>query len=82
MRRKKLLNKLADFLDMKGRKQRKHRDDLNALLIRLKKKKVDLEQELLQEKDGHKQKRLGKELDIVKAQYAKGLKALQDLETL
>ncbi|MGB5259538.1 MAG: hypothetical protein WBO34_03335 [Gammaproteobacteria bacterium] len=82
MKRKKLLNKLADLLDMKGRKQRKHRDELNVLLIKLKKKKVDLKQELRQETDGHRQKRLEKELDIVEAQYVKGLEALQDLKTL
>lgn len=80
MKRKKLLNKLAGFLDMKARKQRKHYDDLDALLIKLKKKQSDLEKELLQQKDGHKQKRLKKELDIVKAQYAKGMKTLQELE--
>lgn len=80
MKRKKLLNKLAGFLDMKERKQRKHHDDLEALLIKLKKKQADLEEELLLHKDGHKQKRLNKELDIVKAQYAKGMKALQELE--
>jgi hypothetical protein len=82
MKRKKLLNKLAEFLDMKGRKQRKHHDDLEVLLIKLKKKEADLEKELLLEKDGHKQKRLNKELDIVKAQYAKGRKTLQQLVTL
>ena len=82
MKRKKLLNKLAGFLDMKARKQRKHHDDLEALLIKLKKKQADLEKELLLQKDGHKQKRLNKELDIVKAQYAKGMKALQELEKL
>ncbi len=82
MKRKKLLNKLAGFLDMKGRKQRKHHDDLEALLIKLKKKQADLEKKLLLQKDGHKQKRLNKELDIVKAQYAKGMKALQELEKL
>jgi len=82
MKRKKLLNKLAGFLDMKDRKQRKHRDDLNGLLTKLKKKQADLENELLLEKNGHKQNRLRKELEIVKAQYAKGWKALQELETL
>lgn len=82
MKRKKLLNKLAGFLDMKARKQRRHRDELEALLIELEQKKVDLEKKVLLEKDGHKRKRLGKELDIVKAQYAKGEKALRDLETL
>jgi len=82
MKRKKLLNKLAEFLDMKGRKQRKHHDDLEVLLIKLGKKKVDLEKELEQVKDGHKRKRLGKELDIVRAQHAKGEKALRELEAL
>ena len=82
MKRKKLLNKLAGFLDMKGRKQRKHHDELEAILIKLWKKKVDLEKELEQEKDVHKKKRLGKELEIVRAQYAKGEKALRELEVL
>jgi predicted nucleic acid-binding Zn-ribbon protein len=79
MKRKKLLNKLAEFLDMKGRKQRKHRDDLEELLVKLTEKKAGLEKELLREKDGHKRKRLGKELDIIRAQYAKGEQALRDL---
>ena len=52
MKRKKLLNKLAEFLDMKGRKQRKHHDDLEVLLIKLEKKKADLEKELLSRKTG------------------------------
>jgi hypothetical protein len=81
MKRKKLLNKLAGFLDMKERKQRKHHDELEMLLMKLKDKEADLEKEVLLEKDVHKIKRLNKELDIVKAQYAKGMKALQDLET-
>lgn len=82
MKRKKLLNKLAEFLDMKGRKQRKHSDELSALMIKLKKKEVDLENMLLVEKQGHKRKRLNKELDIVRAQYAKGKNTLQELEAL
>ena len=79
MKRKKLLNKLAEFLDMKGRKQRKHRDDLEELLVKLTEKKAGLEKEMLREKDGHKRKRLGKELDIIRAQYAKGEQALRDI---
>ncbi|NNJ93417.1 MAG: hypothetical protein HKP57_01560 [Halobacteria archaeon] len=82
MKRKKLLNKLAEFLDMKGRKQRKHSHDLEVLLMKLTEKKADLEKKILLEKDGHKRKRLGKELEIVKAQYAKGEKALRELEVL
>lgn len=81
MKRKKLLNKLAEFLDMKKRKQSRHHDDLELLLIKLKKKMADLEDRQLEEKDGHKRRRLEKELDIVKAQYDKGQVALQELKT-
>lgn len=79
MKRKKLLNKIAGFLHMEERKQHKHRDELEVLLKKLKKKKVELEERVLSEDDNHKRKRLGKELEIVKAQREKGLKALQDL---
>jgi len=79
MKRKKLLKSLAKLLDMEGRKQRKHRDELKALLKELKKKKVELEQKMLLEKDERKLNRLGKELEIINAQRLKGLKALQDL---
>jgi predicted nucleic acid-binding Zn-ribbon protein len=79
MKRKKLLKSLARLLDMEGRKQRKHRDELKALLKELKKKKVELEQKMLHEKDERKLNRLGKELEIINAQRLKGLKALQDL---
>jgi len=82
MKRRKLLTKLAEFLDMKGRKQHKHRDDLSVLMIKLKKKEVDLENMLLLEKEGRKRKRLNKELDIVRAHYAKGKKTLRELEAL
>ena len=80
MKRRKLLKKLADLLGTEGRKQRKHRDDLETLLRKLKKKEVELEIEFRKEKDKRKAKRLGKELEIVKAQRAKGVKTLQELE--
>jgi len=79
MKRKKLLKTLANFLDMDGRKQRKHSDELKALLKKLREKKVELEEKMLLEKDERKSKRLGKELEIINAQRLKGLKALQDL---
>jgi hypothetical protein len=80
MKRKKLLRKLADILGTEGRKQRKHSDELKALLRKLKKKEVELEIEMRREKDERKQKRLGKELEIVKAQRAKGVKTLKEIE--
>lgn len=79
MKRKKLLKTLAKVLDMEGRNQRKHRDELKALLKRLKAKKVELEQKMALEKDERKRKRLSKEIEIIDAQRLKGLKALQDL---
>ena len=82
MKRTKLLKSLARVLDMDGRKQRKHRDELKALLKELKKKKVELEQKMLLEEDERKLNRLGKELEIINAQRLKGLKALQELMKL
>ena len=79
MKRKKLLKTLAKVLDMEGRNQRKHRDELKALLKRLKAKKVELEQKMALEKDERKRKRLSKEIEIIDAQRLKGLKALQNL---
>ena len=76
MKRKKLFKSLARVVDMEGRK---HRDELKALLKELKKKKVELEQKMLHEKDERKLNRLGKELEIINAQRLKGLKTLQDL---
>jgi len=79
MKRKKLINKLTKFLDMGGRKQRKHREELNVLLEKLEQKKHELEQKMLSENDKRKRIRLGKELEIIKAQREKGTKALQNL---
>jgi predicted nucleic acid-binding Zn-ribbon protein len=80
MKRKKLLKTLADLLDGEGRKKTKHHDDLEMLLAKLKEKEVKLEEKIAQEKDKRKQKRLSRELEIAKAQYAKGLETLQSLD--
>ena len=64
---------------MEARNQRKHHDELKDLLKQLKQKKVELEEKLQHEKDERKRKRLGKELEIIRAQREKGLEALQDL---
>ena len=80
MKRKKLLKKLADVLDKKGRKMREHRAELEELLHNLKDKETRLEQIIEAEKDKHKRKRLSKEIEVVRAQHAKGTKALHSLE--
>ena len=50
------------------------------LLAKLKEKEVNLEEKIAQEKDERKQKRLSRELEIAKAQYAKGMETLQGLD--
>ncbi len=80
MKRKKLLKTLAELLDRETHKQRKHRDQLEALLARLKSKELELEGKVRAEKDGRKQQRLSMELEIVRAQHAKGVEALQGLD--
>lgn len=80
MKRKKLLKKLTDILGKKDRKMRKHRAELEELLHNLKDKEIRLEQKMEAEKDNHKRKRLSKEIEVVRAQYAKGTKTLHSLE--
>ncbi len=80
MKRKKLLKTLAEFLDSEGRKQRKHRVELETLLAKLEKKQAELEEKIKAEKAGRRQERLKMELGIVKAQHAKGVETLQGLE--
>lgn len=79
MKRKKLFKMLGKVLDMKGHKQRKHQEELEVLLEKLDKKKAELEQKMLLETNKRKLVRLGKELEIIKAQGVKGLLALKEL---
>ena len=80
MKRKKLLKMLTDLMGKKGRKKRRHRAELEDLLDKLQEKELRLDQRINAEKDKQKRKRLVKELEVVKAQRAKGMKVLQDLE--
>ena len=80
MKRKKLLETLTNLLGKEKRRKRRHQAELKKLLKKLKGKEVQLEEKMLVEKDRQKRKRLSKELEIVKAQHAKGLKTLQSLE--
>ena len=70
---------LAKVLNMEGHKQRRHHEELEILLEKLEKKKSELEQKMLVETNERKLTRLGKELEIVKAQHIKGMLAIQDL---
>ncbi len=80
MKRKRLARMLAELLDGDGRKQRIHRYELKRLLKKLTKREIALEQKMHQEQDERKRNRLSKEIDIVNAQYAKGVETLKGLE--
>jgi hypothetical protein len=80
MKRKKLLHKLRDLLDMEGQKQRKHHKELKKLLDKLKEKEHELQQELEDEKSDRKRERLRKEIEIVHAQRKKGLTTLREAQ--
>jgi len=80
MKTKKLLAALGDLLDQKKGKKLKHLDDLKALLAKLEKKKLKLQEEIPLEKDQHKLERLRKELAVIGAKHEKGLKTLRNLE--
>lgn len=80
MKRKKLLRILAELMSKKGRKKREHRAELEDLLDKLREKELRLDQRINAESDKQKRKRLARELEVVKAQRAKGVNALQNLE--
>ena len=80
MKSKKLLAALRDLLDRKKSKRLKHLDELKALLAKLEKKKLKLQERIPLEKNKHKLERLRKELEIIKVQQEKGVKTVQKLE--
>ena len=80
MKRKKLLQELAGWFDMKDRKRRDHEQELETLLQKLKKKEEQLEAKMFREKGERRRKRLKKEIDIIRAQHPKGLDILTNLE--
>ena len=82
MKRRKLLQALSDLLDQKKSRKLKQLDELKLLLAKLEVKRIELKQEIPLEKNKRKRKRLGKELEVIAAQYEKGLKNLKKLEDL
>jgi hypothetical protein len=80
MKTPKLLKKTEELLSAKRSKQRKKVDSLKELLDKLKKKKRKLKDKLEAESDQDDQKRLRKELEVIRAQRHKGLKLLKDLK--
>lgn len=79
MRRKKLLQRLAEFFDMDARDREKRKDELNDLLSRLKQKEVELKAELQNEQDDKLRNEIAQKIDVVHTQRTKGVEMLMSL---
>ncbi len=80
MKLKKQIRKLQDLLNVEAREKLKHRDDLRALLKKMKKKEKSLTERAESEADQEKRDRLVKEIDMLHAQRKKGVMALKELD--
>lgn len=76
MRRKKLLQRLAEFFDMDARDREKRKDELNDLLSRLKQKELELKAELENEQDEKHRSEIAQKIDVVHTQRTKGVEML------
>jgi len=79
MKTKKMLSKLADFLDADRRTQLAERKSMKELLKKLKKKERDLKEKLEQEKDPEKRGEIEAKLRVIYAQRTKGVAILKEL---
>ncbi|TVO75262.1 hypothetical protein [Sedimenticola selenatireducens] len=80
MKRKKLLHKLADYLNLDQRTLKTKREKMKLILKQLRDKERKLQLRSEHEKDETKKSRLAKELDILRAQRLKGISALKELK--
>jgi hypothetical protein len=78
MKTRKLLDKLVTYLDGNARKRKRERDDLKAVLKKLKRRERKLLRAVEDEKNDDRRKALKKEADIVHAQRKKGVKLLKE----
>ena len=77
MKRKKLLHKLADYLNLDHRAMLKKRNKIRQILKQLKKKEKKLQQKAEEEQDEEKKSRYHRELAILRAQRLKGIRSLR-----
>ncbi|MCW8944272.1 MAG: hypothetical protein OQL27_05815 [Sedimenticola sp.] len=80
MKRKKLLHKLADYLNLDQRTLKTKREKMKIILKQLREKEKKLQLRSDHETDETKKLRLTKELDILRAQRLKGIAALKGLK--
>lgn len=77
MNKKKLLNKLQEFLNTDSHKKRKQRDELKKVLKKLKKKENKIKDKIESCDDEDTKKQLEMELEIVHVQRKKGIAVLR-----
>ena len=80
MKLKHQIKKLQEYLDADSRKRKAHREDMKALLHKMKLKEQELSEKALTQFDEDKRKRLHKEIDMLHAQRKKGIAALKALK--
>ncbi|MCW8847219.1 MAG: hypothetical protein OQK42_01220 [Sedimenticola sp.] len=80
MKRKKLLHKLADYLNLDQRTLKTKRAKMKLILKQLRDKERKLQLKAEHEHDAAKKSRLSKELDILRAQRLKGISVLKELK--
>ncbi|AKH20293.1 hypothetical protein [Sedimenticola thiotaurini] len=80
MKGKKLLEKLADYLSLDQRNQRKKREKIREVLKQLREKEHQLKARIEREQDEEKRLQLTRELDIMHAQRTKGVEMLKQLQ--
>jgi predicted nucleic acid-binding Zn-ribbon protein len=78
MKTRKLLDKLMAYLDSDARKRKKERDEIKAVLKKLKRREKKLKNQLDDLKDDGERAALQKEIDIVHAQRKKGVRLLKE----
>lgn len=78
MKTRKLLAKLMDYLDGDARQRRRERDDLMAVLDKLKRREKKLKRHLDDERDAERRAALQQEIDIIHAQRKKGVRLLKE----
>jgi glutathionylspermidine synthase len=79
---KKLLDKLANLLDEKKRKQKKQHESLKALLKKLKKRQEKHKKLLETKQDPEDRKRIERTLKVIYTQRKKGIKLYKNINSV
>jgi hypothetical protein len=80
MKTKKLLERVAEYLDLTEQLRRSQRAEIKVILKKLKKKERSARGKIAAEENELTKKRLQREVDIIHAQRRKGLNAYQEVD--